>query len=87
MPQIIGSLGLVLDIVGVVLLFKFGLPEEVRRSGLRFLATEEEDEDEKRKAQHYDRMGRFGLVLLIAGFVFQLIGNLVQLPAVAALLV
>ena len=32
------------------------------------------------KARHYDRMGHLGLRLLIAGFLFQLVGNLLQLP-------
>ena len=41
---------------------------------------EEEDEAEKLKAKRYDSLGGLGLVLLIAGFVLQLVGNLMQLP-------
>ena len=36
MPQIIGSIGLVLDIIGVVLLFRYGLPANLTRSGASF---------------------------------------------------
>ncbi len=71
----LSSFGLFLDVIGVVLLFKFGLPEEVRRHGRSFLAIEGENEDEKRKAEEYDFWARFGLVLLIVGFLLQLISN------------
>jgi hypothetical protein len=79
MPQIINSIGLLLDIFGVVLLFRYGLPADVTRSGASYLLLEGEDEAEKLKAQHYDRMGQLGLALLIAGFLFQLASNFLQL--------
>jgi hypothetical protein len=80
MPQIINSIGLVLDIIGVVLLFRYGLPENLDRGGRPFIiAANAPDEAEIRKARHYDRMGQLGLVLLIAGFLFQLASNFLQL--------
>ena len=73
MSQIIGSLGLVLDIIGAVLLFRYGLPEDVSRGGASYELREEEDEAEKLKAKRYDSLGRLGLLLLIAGFMLQLV--------------
>jgi hypothetical protein len=73
--DVINSLGLVLDIVGAVLLWKYGLPEALSREGHTYLALEETNEAEKAKAASYDKWSRAGLGLLIAGFVLQLISN------------
>jgi hypothetical protein len=75
---ILNSIGLVFDIAGVVLLFKFGLPEEISRTGSSALLIEERDETEVRRARLYDRLGGLGLGLLILGFVVQLVSNLLQ---------
>lgn len=50
------SLGLFLDILGVILLFRFGLPQDVRRGGESFSRTEGVDQREAAKAKRYDRM-------------------------------
>ena len=71
----INSLGLFLDIVGVVILFKFGLPASISREGAVFLTTAETDEEEKAKANKYDRWSKFGLLLLIGGFALQIASN------------
>lgn len=85
MSQIVNSIGLVLDIIGALLLFKFGLPAEISRSGsVGWTEIEPERTRMVDEARHYDRMGHLGLGLLIAGFLVQLVGNLLQLPAVAA---
>jgi len=75
LAKFVNSVGLVLDITGVVLLFKFGLPAEISRTGAIHIITEQHDEDEVRKARKYDRLGRFGLGLLVAGFTLQLASN------------
>ena len=51
----LNSLGLFLDIVGVVILIKFGLPENISRAGATYLLGAETDEEEKAKAKIYDR--------------------------------
>ena len=66
--------GLALDVMGAVLIFKFGLPTEVRRGGHSFLRLEGDDPDEANKARRYDRYGRTGALLLILGFIFQIGG-------------
>ena len=71
----INSLGLVLAIAGVVLLWRFGLPEAVNRGGFGYIMLEGTDEAEKAKAQLYDRWARVGLFSLVAGFGLQLWSN------------
>lgn len=74
-PACINDIGLILDIVGAVLLFKFGLPAQIDRTGSVHIITEEVDHDEVRKGKLYDRWGKIGLVLLMVGFALQLISN------------
>lgn len=71
------SIGLIVDIIWAILLFKFWLPEDINRSGATFIITNEVNEEEKNKAQKYDFCGKVGLILLIAGFIFQLISNFI----------
>lgn len=71
----VNSVGLVMDVVGVLLLFKFGLPEDVRRNGEGYLILEETDQSEIAKAKRYDFWARIALGLVVLGFVAQLISN------------
>ena len=73
------SLGLVLDIIGVVFVWWFGLPESIHRGGVQHLSLEQTDEGQAAKAAKYDRRSRLGLALLIAGFVLQLSASLYAL--------
>lgn len=76
LSKLVNSLGLILDVCGAVLIFKFGLPPDVRRSGASYLMTEQADESEIKKGKRYDRVAYIGAGLLIAGFVSQLLSNL-----------
>ena len=75
--DIVSSVGLLVDIVGVALVYKFGLQADVRETG----GTEilwgggKSEEEAKGEHRHYKRMSRFGLVCLIIGFALQLISN------------
>jgi hypothetical protein len=71
----VNSLGLIFDIAGVIIIWLYGLPPQVDRAGAQHLITEQVDEQEREKAARYDRYSRYGLALLIAGFVFQLVSN------------
>lgn len=73
----VNSIGLVMDIVGAILLWKYGLPEAISREGHDFLLTGQVNVDEIAKAKTYDNWSKLGLALLIAGFVFQLVSNFV----------
>ncbi len=70
------SRGLFLDVIGAALIFKFGLPADIRRSGASYLLLESSpDEKEKQLAKKYDLWGRIGIGLLIIGFILQIISN------------
>lgn len=74
----IGAIGLILDIMGAYLIFKYGLPEEVSRTGSIGLILEQEDEEEKAKGKKYDKFSKIGFYLLILGFVFQLVSSILN---------
>jgi hypothetical protein len=67
--NVVNSIGLLADIAGAVLLWKYGLPEALSREGHSYLILEQTDEAEKAKAARYDWWSRIGLGLLIAGFI------------------
>jgi hypothetical protein len=71
-----------LDIVGVILLWKFGLPESIDRNGYTLIASCKIDEGEKKKGRLYDLISKFALLLLIAGFVLQIVYSLQSQNAV-----
>lgn len=81
--ELLNVIGLILDIIGIVFLYKFGLPSEVKpaRDSLLKIAGPSREEKEKAEAQfkYYTRMSRYGLSLILAGFLLLLIGNLLNL--------
>ncbi|MCY4597702.1 MAG: hypothetical protein OXC19_23240 [Bryobacterales bacterium] len=70
----VNSIGLGLDIVGVVLLFRFGLPPNVDRTGATYW-TGAPDQEEVRKGRRYDRISWVALALLVLGFALQIASN------------
>lgn len=74
----INSFGLILDIIGAILIFKYGIPEKISRKGEIFFTGNEEDEDEKLVAKKYDYYSRIGLILIIIGFSLQLLSNFIN---------
>lgn len=73
-PEIVNTLGLALDIVGVLLLFWFGLPPDVSRTGA-VEWTLETDEAEAQKARCYDCWSWTALALIVTGFVLQIVAT------------
>lgn len=69
------NLGLIFDIIGAIMIFKFGLPKNISRSGNINIVIEEVDENEIIKAKQYDLKAKIGIILLILGFSLQLMGN------------
>jgi len=74
----LNSIGLVLDIVGAIILFKYGIPEKIDKDGNVHLLLEDVDEDEIKKAKKYKLYSRIGIMLLIIGFSLQLISNFIS---------
>lgn len=73
--------GLTLDIIGVIVLFKFGLPADIRRGGEEPLLMEGIDQEQIDKAARYDRMSFVGLSVLIFGFLVQGAGSVALLAS------
>ncbi|MBU3259301.1 hypothetical protein KPG71_04660 [Roseovarius sp. PS-C2] len=77
--ETVNTIGLVLDIAGVILLFFFGLPPEVRRGGKSFIILEGSDtpdsKKEASKAKWFDRTSWLALGLLVLGFGLQIWSN------------
>jgi hypothetical protein len=71
----INSCGLVFDIIGATLIWRFGLPAEISRTGAQHLILEESDASEAAKALRYDRISWWGFASLVLGFVLQLVSN------------
>lgn len=76
------TLGLVLDIVGIIVIFIWGPPQPKLEEGEAILADgkvyDEEDHKIRRRRRIYTALSRLGLILLLAGFALQLIA--IQLP-------
>ena len=66
----IGSLGLILDIIGICILFKYGFPQPDLDDDVKLAWGKDPDAARKRKL--YVAMSIAGLLFLIAGFALQL---------------
>ena len=73
----INSVGLVLDILGVILLFSFALPSRVIEGPPVLSLGEDPDSTKQREKQRkwYKFWSRLALGLLILGFVLQIVSN------------
>lgn len=67
--------GLTLDVVGGILIFFFGVPSGLNKEGS--VGWELEDSPElRKKAAKMDCVAKMGLLLIVLGFVLQLLDNL-----------
>lgn len=69
--QILNNIGLFLDIVGVVIIWKYGLPSKLAYEGISKSINIKYVE----KQELYRKISRFGLISLIVGFGFQILSN------------
>ena len=75
LANIINSLGLSFDIVGVILLFRYGLPPEgVSRTGAQYF-TWGTDPEVRGKGRRYVGMSWVALCCLVVGFAVQIVSN------------
>ena len=73
--QIVNCIGLTFDIVGVLILFKYGLPADVSKNGSIGLILEQTDKKAIDKWNKYNICSRIDLGLIIVGFLFQIYSN------------
>jgi hypothetical protein len=76
---ILSSFGLLLDMVGAIMLFKYGLPSEVSKEGNITIVMEQTDEKEIEKWKKYNRYSKFALTFLLTGFLLQFIPSVIQI--------
>ena len=71
----VNSIGLALDIAGVVLLFFFGVPNGLRRDGAKFIPMAPSGESEIRKGKWHYSFSCAALALLVLGFTLQFVST------------
>lgn len=71
--QLLNTIGLVLDIAGVIGLFFFGLPPKINTAG--YFIGFDPVESELRKEKWFTRFSWASLGLLVAGFALQIWSN------------
>ena len=77
-PVLIDTLGLLIDIVGVLLLWVFGFPAaEISRSG-KDIAVSNREDGQIATPKGYESRARLALSLILIGFVLQMISNFLK---------
>jgi len=71
-------MGLILDLVGVVLIYLFGISPKLDIEGQTNRVTGEINNDESSKANNYKKLSNIGLIILFVGFLFQLLSNFLK---------
>lgn len=72
------SIGLALDMLGIIIIFFFGISPRLDIKGNTYRVSGEVDENEIRKAKIYKLLSWIGLILIFMGFLFQFIGNCIK---------
>lgn len=67
----VNTFGLGLDIVGVLLLWKFGLGPRGIHRGPSLLAIEKHAEEDMSREAAYDWLSLLGIICLVTGFLMQ----------------
>ena len=64
---------MLMNLGGVILLFRYGMPYRVRTNGEVALLVEENNNSEIAVERRYSRLGKLGLILIVVGTVAQII--------------
>jgi hypothetical protein len=68
--------GLIFDIIGAIVLFKYGLPIETNKYGSIFLIAEESNIDEIKQHKKSESISKIGILLILLGFIFQFLSSI-----------
>ena len=74
-PDLLNTIGLTFNLLGVILIFIYGISPMIDIDGNTYRITGEKDENEIRKAKKYKCASRIGLILVFIGFICQLLGT------------
>jgi len=72
----LNSIGLLLDIIGLLLVSRYGLPSRMAWRGAQLLAVGPASTEVKERAKVWDRISRRALQLIVIGFGLQLVSTL-----------
>jgi len=76
--QLLNVFGLSLDILGVLILFKYGLPADVIKDGIEPMHFGSTNPKEAEKYIKYKKRSRFALLLILLGFILQILANVIK---------
>jgi hypothetical protein len=68
------TVGLVLSLIGVLLLFRYGMPYRVRTGGSSMYESSSSDPREAMLERRYAMVGFLGLFLVVLGTICQIVG-------------
>jgi len=78
LPRQMNISGLSLSLIGVLLLFFFGMPYRIRSNGQGDIVTEQTNAAEKAKDVLFSKLGFAGLMLIALGTFLQIVGTWVS---------
>ena len=67
MAKTLAVIGLLINLAGVILLFRYGMPYRVETKGRSYLLLEDDDAEAVRTEGFYRRRGLLGLALVVIG--------------------
>lgn len=72
--NVLSVFGLVVNLLGVILLFRYGMPYRVRTGGeVAYIASGQPDQREVKAERRYNLLGTLGLFFIVLGTVAQII--------------
>jgi hypothetical protein len=78
LPRQLNISGLSLSLIGVLLLFFFGMPYRIRSEGQSYIVTEQANAEGKAKDAFLSKLGFAGLALIALGTFLQIVGTWVS---------
>lgn len=78
MPKTLAIAGLLVNLVGVLMLFRYGMPYRIDSGGATYIITGQIDTKEVELDRRYRQMGWVGLTLVVIGVVLQIFGALIS---------
>ncbi|WP_448041115.1 hypothetical protein [Bradyrhizobium liaoningense] len=78
MAAVYSVIGLVLSLIGVLLLFRYGMPFRIAAPEGDYIITEQPDPEGVEIDARYKAIGYVGLGLVVIGTLFQIAGSVVK---------